>query len=162
MMLHHVGEAGHINVVSHGAKLYRSTTGPYGKRCWVSYSGDDEVAVIDYDSEKEVARFPVGDHPQRIRARAIQKAYLAAAPDGAADEPDNEETTAEPGDKKDSKPAKNGSAGSAAGTAATGGPGAGAGSLPFTGLELALIGLSGSALVLAGLGLRHRLAADAG
>ncbi|MBA2763794.1 MAG: hypothetical protein H0U42_03810 [Thermoleophilaceae bacterium] len=40
--------------------------------CYVSFSGDDEVAVISYRSRREVARFPVGDHPQRIRTGELR------------------------------------------------------------------------------------------
>ena len=67
-------------IVSRGAKPYWSTTGPEGDTCWVSYSGDDEVAVLDYKSEREIARFPVGDHPQRIRAGAIKRSVLGELP----------------------------------------------------------------------------------
>lgn len=65
-------------IASRGAKPYWSTTGPGGEHCWVSYSGDNEVAVIDYETEQEVSRIDVGDHPQRIRAGAIREDYLAS------------------------------------------------------------------------------------
>jgi len=51
-------------------KPYWSTEAPYN-RCWVSLSGSDAVAVLDFATKKEVAYLPVGDHPQRIRHGAI-------------------------------------------------------------------------------------------
>jgi YVTN family beta-propeller protein len=63
-----------------GEKPYWSTNGLGGATCWVSFSGDDSVSVFDYGSEQEVARIPVGDHPQRVRRGAIQTAYVAGLP----------------------------------------------------------------------------------
>jgi hypothetical protein len=62
-----------------GEKPYWSTNGRDGT-CWVSFSGDDKVGVFDYASERQVADVPVGDHPQRVRLGAIQRAYLAGLP----------------------------------------------------------------------------------
>ena len=62
-----------------GEKPYWSTNGLGGKR-WVSFSGDDNVGVFDYDSEQQVATIPVGDHPQRIRAGAVRSSYLPGLP----------------------------------------------------------------------------------
>ena len=60
-------------------KPYWSTNG-LDDTCWVSSSGDDYVAVFDYRAEREVARVPVGDHPQRVRLAAVNRAYLPGLP----------------------------------------------------------------------------------
>lgn len=50
-----------------GARTYWATTSADGRFCYVSVAGDDSVAIFSYESEEEVARIPVGDHPQRAR-----------------------------------------------------------------------------------------------
>ena len=63
-----------------GEKPYWATNGPGDQRCWVSVSGDDRVVVLDYATERELARIPVGDHPQRVRAGVVQRTYLGRLP----------------------------------------------------------------------------------
>jgi hypothetical protein len=54
-------------VIPVGEKPYWSTNSADGRYCFVSVSGEDLVSVISYAGEREVARIPVGDHPQRMR-----------------------------------------------------------------------------------------------
>jgi YVTN family beta-propeller protein len=61
-----------------GEKPYWSTTSSNGKRCYVSWSGTDNISVISYRKRKEIANIPVGDHPQRIRTGTVRKSWLAA------------------------------------------------------------------------------------
>ncbi len=59
-------------------KPYWTTEG-LGDTCWVSLSEADSVAVLSFDSKKELAYLPVGDHPQRIRHGWVREKVLAAA-----------------------------------------------------------------------------------
>ena len=65
-------------LIKAGEKPYWSTTSKNGRHCYVSWSGTDRISVISYETEKEIARIPVGDHPQRIRTGNVRTAWLAA------------------------------------------------------------------------------------
>ena len=59
-------------IIPVGSKPYWSTNSGNGRHCFVSVSGDDRVSVISYRKQKEVARIPVGDHPQRMRMGKVR------------------------------------------------------------------------------------------
>jgi DNA-binding beta-propeller fold protein YncE len=65
-------------VVAEGEKPYWATTSRDGKLCYVSFSGTDEIAAINYKTRKVVSRVPVGDHPQRIRMGTVRRAWIEA------------------------------------------------------------------------------------
>jgi DNA-binding beta-propeller fold protein YncE len=54
-------------LAAHGHVPYWATNSADGRYCFVSFAGDDQVSVISYADEREVARIDVGDHPQRMR-----------------------------------------------------------------------------------------------
>lgn len=53
-------------IVSRGTRPYWATNG-LDDTCWMSYANDNQIVVLDYATEREVARLDVGDHPQRLR-----------------------------------------------------------------------------------------------
>ena len=59
------------------AKPYWTTEG-LNNTCWISLSGSDSVAVLDFSKKKELAYLPVGDHPQRVRHGYVREDVLAA------------------------------------------------------------------------------------
>jgi DNA-binding beta-propeller fold protein YncE len=63
-------------IAAQGTKPYWSTNSSDGKYCFVSFSGDDNVGVISYRTNKLVAKFAVGDHPQRMRMGVIRKEFI--------------------------------------------------------------------------------------
>jgi hypothetical protein len=63
-------------IASHGHKPYWATNSRRGSYCFVSYSGDDAVAVLSYRKAKEIARIQVGDHPQRMRMGKVRAGLL--------------------------------------------------------------------------------------
>jgi DNA-binding beta-propeller fold protein YncE len=71
-------------VIPSGERPYWATNSADGKLCFVSLSGDDSVTAVSYDTEKEVARIHVGDHPQRMRMGFIRSSDVAAPAPGAA------------------------------------------------------------------------------
>jgi hypothetical protein len=59
-----------------GEKPYWATSTANGRRCLVSWSGTDSISVISYRKRKEVARIPVGDHPQRVRMGRVRTDWV--------------------------------------------------------------------------------------
>jgi DNA-binding beta-propeller fold protein YncE len=61
-----------------GQKPYWVTNSGDGRYCFVSWSGSDRISAISYAERREVARVPVGDHPQRMRMGVVTRAWLNA------------------------------------------------------------------------------------
>jgi YVTN family beta-propeller protein len=62
--------------LSTGDQPYWAYTSRDGKYCYVSNSLSNTVSIISYAQETEVARVPVGNHPQRIRTAAVPVGVL--------------------------------------------------------------------------------------
>ena len=71
-------------IVATGSKPYWATNSADGKYCFVSFSGDDKVTVLDYASERAVADIPVGDHPQRMRMGLVRADAIGGLPPSPA------------------------------------------------------------------------------
>jgi YVTN family beta-propeller protein len=75
-----------VSRATFGYKLFEGIRKPYwstnglSDTCWISSSADDSVVVLDYRTEREVARVRVGRHPQRIRLGAVNRALLPGLP----------------------------------------------------------------------------------
>ena len=54
-----------------GKKPYWVTSDKSGTHCYISWSETDQMSVISYEDEKEIARVDVGRHPQRIREGSV-------------------------------------------------------------------------------------------
>jgi YVTN family beta-propeller protein len=62
-----------------GDQPYWATSSADGRYCFVANSDSDNVSVISYDTAREIERFSVGDHPQRMRVVRVLRAALASA-----------------------------------------------------------------------------------
>jgi hypothetical protein len=58
-------------------KPYWTTEG-LNDTCWISLSGSDAVAVLDFETKRELAFLPVGDHPQRVRHGYVPATLVAS------------------------------------------------------------------------------------
>ncbi|HEX8100439.1 MAG TPA: serine/threonine protein kinase, partial [Actinomycetota bacterium] len=61
-----------------GDKPYWAVTSADGRYCFVANSNSDNVSVISYATAREIQRFRVGDHPQRMRMAGVLRTALAA------------------------------------------------------------------------------------
>jgi DNA-binding beta-propeller fold protein YncE len=66
-----------VSTIDVGLIPYWASTSVDGKSCFVSLSGDNAVAVIDYATGLQVAKVAVGQFPQRNRLAVMPAAELA-------------------------------------------------------------------------------------
>ena len=66
------------SLIHAGEKPYWSTNSTDGEYCFVSWSGTDSLSAISYDTEREVARIQVGEHPQRVRNGVVRTDWASA------------------------------------------------------------------------------------
>jgi hypothetical protein len=71
-------ESFRYKLIHGGEKPYWSTNNGNGRLCFVSWSGSDRISVISYKKRREIARVPVGDHPQRMRMGQVTTSWLEA------------------------------------------------------------------------------------
>jgi DNA-binding beta-propeller fold protein YncE len=74
----HTGDLSY-KLIDTGDRPYWATNSADGRYCYVSVAGADYVSVISYADEREVARIPVGYHPQRIRVGRILASIVGAS-----------------------------------------------------------------------------------
>jgi DNA-binding beta-propeller fold protein YncE len=67
-------------IIEVGDMPYWATSSADGQYCFVANSNSDDVSVLSYDRAREVARFPVGDHPQRMRMASVVLPAPATSP----------------------------------------------------------------------------------
>ena len=59
-----------------GEKAYWAVSDRTGENCLISWSGTDQVSVINYASGQEIKRINVGDHPQRVREGMLKADWI--------------------------------------------------------------------------------------
>jgi YVTN family beta-propeller protein len=67
-----------LKILRKGEKPYWATTSSDGRYCFVSWSGTDDISVIDYKTRREIHHVKVDNHPQRIRMGFVRKTWLRA------------------------------------------------------------------------------------
>lgn len=60
-----------------GEKPYWAVSDRSGQNCLISWSGTDQISVINYESGEEVKRIDVGNHPQRIREGMLNADWMS-------------------------------------------------------------------------------------
>jgi YVTN family beta-propeller protein len=65
-------------IVPVGDKPYWAAATPDGRHCFLSNSDSDDISIVSFDRPREIARIPVGDHPQRVRAYVVPSTILTA------------------------------------------------------------------------------------